>query len=169
MLYDLNIGHISDYIQFAENLGIDGCIFQMIGRTFYKKGKRDYFFENHFFKDADAAKAHIQKVIDTLKNHKIVRTTRQDFEWMKLYIDNHDFIGEQVCGSHEMNMMIDCYGEIQLCFNMKNIINGKTLGNIRDFNYGIQEVWNSEKAHEARVIMANCRLNCGMLNCHRRR
>ena len=48
--------------------------------------------------------------------------------------------------------MVDTY-EMQLCFNMKNINNGKSLGNVREFNYNVVEAWNSEKASNARVVM----------------
>lgn len=169
VIYDMNIDKIIDYIEFVENLGIDGCVFQMLSRTFFSKGGRDNFFEKHFFKDKKSALTWIQKAIDVLEKHKIVRTTKQDFEWMKLYISNPDFIGEQVCGSHEKNVMVDSYGEIQLCFNMTSINSGKSLGNIRYFDYNISTVWNSDCANNARLIMKSCRLNCGMLNCHRKK
>ena len=169
VIYDMNIDKIIDYIAFAENLGIDGCIFQMVSRTFFRKGARDNFFEKHFFKNKKSALIWIQEVIDVLGKHKIVRTTKQDFEWMKLYISNPDFIGEQVCGSHEKNVMVDSYGEIQLCFNMININSGKSLGNVRDFDYNICTAWNSDGANSVRSVMENCRLNCGMLNCHRKK
>lgn len=169
VIYDMNIDKIIDYINFAEKLEIDGCIFQMISRTFFRKGVGDSFFEKHFFKNKKDALSRIQEVIDILDKHKIVRTTKQDFEWMKLYINNPDFIGEQVCGSHEKNVMVDSYGEMQLCFNMTNINNSKSLGNVRDFNYDIKVAWNSEGANRAKLIMKDCRLNCGMLNCHRKK
>jgi MoaA/NifB/PqqE/SkfB family radical SAM enzyme len=169
VIYDLNINDLLEYINFVEKIGMDGCTFQIISRTFYRKGDGDYFFKHHFFKDKAEATSKIQDIINALPDHKIVRTTKQDFEWMKLYIENPDFIGEQVCGSHEKNIMIDCYGEIQLCFNMTKINQNKSLGNIRDFDYDISRVWDSDEADKVRLIMMNCRLNCGMLNCHRRK
>lgn len=168
VLFEENIYELQKFISFIENIGIDGAIFQMLSRTFYKKSSQDYFFEKHFFKDKIKAIEQIQSVIDIVDNHPIVRTTKQDFDWMKLYIENPDFIGEQVCGSHEKNIMINSYGEIQLCFNMKKINNGKSLGNIRDFKNGLSGLWTSDEANNVREIMENCRLNCGMLNCHRK-
>jgi len=169
VIFDRNIDYLKDFIQFVNDLEIDGCTFQILSRTFHKKGESDYFFENHFFKDKLKAIDKIQEVIDVVDNSKIIRTKKQDFEWMKLYIENPDFIGEQVCGSCEKNIMINCYGEIELCFNMKNINKGKSLGNIRDFDYNIGKIWDSEESNNVRKIMQNCRLNCGMLNCHRKR
>jgi MoaA/NifB/PqqE/SkfB family radical SAM enzyme len=85
---------------------------------------------------------------------------------MKLYVENPDFIGEQVCGSHERNIMIDQYGDVQLCFSMRGLMNGNALGNVRQTT--LSELWTSNLAAEARGIMSNCRQNCGMLNCHRK-
>jgi len=167
VIFDQNIHHLTEFIKFAEKIGLDGCLFQMLSRTFYNNGKTDQFFDNHFFKDKQNALQQVQTIIDTLNEHPIIRTTKQDFEWMKEYVKNPDFIGEQVCGSHEKNMMIDSYGEIQLCFNMKTINKGKSLGNIRDYE-SIGDVWSSCEASKIRKIMENCRLNCGMLNCHRK-
>jgi hypothetical protein len=168
VLFDDNIYLIEEFISFIESMNIDGAIFQMLSRTFYKKTERDHFFEKHFFKDKLKAINQLQGVISLLSKHPIIRTTKQDFEWMQLYIENPDFIGEQVCGSHEKNIMINNYGEIQLCFNMKKINNGNSLGNIRDFNSSLNEIWLSQEANSIREIMGNCRLNCGMLNCHRK-
>jgi MoaA/NifB/PqqE/SkfB family radical SAM enzyme len=75
VIYDMNINNLSDYITFAESLGIDGCIFQMISRTFFRKGARDVFFEKHFFKDKKNALSRMQEIIDNLDEHKIIRTT----------------------------------------------------------------------------------------------
>lgn len=169
VVFNENINYLQDFILFVENIGIDGCMFQMLSRTFYKKTAVDSFFDNHFFKDKANAVQQIQNVIDILDKHPIIRTTKQDFEWMKLYVYNPDFIGEQVCGSHERNIMIDSYGEIQLCFNMKKINNGKSLGNIRDYNNDVQKIWESKEANTIRAVMEHCRLNCGMLNCHRKK
>lgn len=168
VLFEDNIYLIVDFIFFIERMNIDGAIFQMLSRTFYKKTERDIFFEKHFFKNKSKAKNQIQTVIDLLDKHPIVRTKKQDFEWMKLYIDNPDFIGEQVCDSHEKNIMINSSGEIQLCFNMKKINSGNSLGNIRDFNNSLNEIWSSQEANSIRKIMESCRFNCGMLNCHRK-
>lgn len=168
VLFEDNIYLIEEFIPFVNNIGIDGSIFQMLSRTFYKQTERDHFFEKHFFKNKLKAINQIQAVIDLLEKYPIIRTTKQDFEWMKLYIENSDFIGEQVCGSHEKNIMINSYGEIQLCFNMKKINNGNSLGNIRDFKSSLNELWLSQEVNSIREVMENCRLNCGMLNCHRK-
>ncbi len=167
VIFDANVGQLKEFILFAEQLKIDGILFQLLSRTFYKKGQVDYFFNEHFFKDKDLAIKQIQGVIEMLESHPIIRTSRQDFQWMKLYIENPDFISEPVCNSYERNIMIDGRGETRLCFNMNKISGLQSLGNIRD--HGLEEIWNSAAAAAARKIMQDCRLSCGMLNCHRKK
>ncbi len=167
ILFDNNISLWSDYIKFAKTeLNIDGVMFQILSRTFWNRANGDPFFEKHFFQDKQEAKNVIDKIIGEFENDEFVLTKRNDLEWMKLYVENPDFIGEQVCGSHERNIMIDQYGDVQLCFSMRRLMNGNPLGNVRQTT--LSELWTSNLADEARGIMSNCRQNCGMLNCHRK-
>lgn len=169
VIFDENIEYLEEFVKFAENIGIDGVLFQMLSRTFYKKNKEDIFFNNHQFKNKIKAIKSMQGIIDVIQAHPIIRTSRQDFEWMKLYINNSNFIGEQICESYKNNLIIDSYGEIKLCFDMKKINDGKpSIGNIRDYK-NIEEIWTSREADSIRKIMENCRLNCGLLNCHRKK
>lgn len=166
IVFDRNIDLIPDYIEFAkETLKIDGVMFQMLSRTFWNRKKTDVFFDKHFFKDKEKSKKYINTIMNLPNNDGFVLTETNDFEWMKLYVDNPDFIGEQVCASHKKNIMIDQMGDVQLCFSMRGLMNGQALGNVK--NISLKEVWSSNKAEKAREIMSSCRKNCGMLNCHR--
>lgn len=167
ILLDDNMLHWPGYIRFArEELGIDGVMFQPLSRTFWNQSKGDPFFDKHFFKNKSEAIAVIDDVIRLNGLDGFVLTSANDLEWMKMYVQQPDFIGEQVCGSHERNMMVDQAGDVQLCFSMRGLMNGNPLGNTRKFS--LRELWNSVMADEARGIMAACRKNCGMLNCHRK-
>ena len=128
--------------------------------------RTDHFFSNHFFRDKVQAKKFLHEIINLLDSHKIIFTSKRDFEWMCLYIDNPEFISQQVCGSHEKNIMVTSYGELLLCFSMKEITNGASLGNVRE--HSLQEFWTGTDASKVRLIMDKCRKNCGMLNCHRK-
>lgn len=167
IIFEDNIALLPDYIRFAKNtLKIDGVMFQILSRTFWNRGKTDSFFKNNFFKDKTKAKGLIDDLISRSINDGFVLTKTQDFDWMKLYIDNPDFISEPVCGSHERNIMIDQNGDVQLCFGMRGLMNGNPLGNTRKTK--LKDLWTSRYADTARDIMSNCRKNCGMLNCHRK-
>lgn len=166
VVFNGNIHLLKDYINFAKKIGIDGVMFQMLSPTFGFQGETDVFFEKHFFEDKTKAKEYIDQIIKIYSNDGFVLTNKNDLEWMKIYIDNPHFTSEQVCNSHERNMMIDSYGDVQLCFGMKSLTDGKPLGNIR--HDSLYDLWISQSAREARKIMSICKKSCGMLHCHRR-
>ncbi|MCC6725264.1 MAG: radical SAM protein, partial [Saprospiraceae bacterium] len=95
VIFDKNIHQLYDYIQFAESLGIDGITFQILNPTFMNYSRTDHFFSNHFFKEKEQAKNYLHEIINLLDEHKIILTSKRDFEWMCLYIDNPDFISQQ--------------------------------------------------------------------------
>lgn len=166
IIFDQNLDELADYVAFAESLGVDGVMFQMLARTFANTTPHDTFFERHFPRDIGRFDAAIDALLSLQLGGARIRTSCNDLNWMKLYVRNPDFIGEQVCGSGERNMMIDQQGDVQLCFAMKGLLNGRSLGNVRQ--RGLRSLWESELAGLARGIMGSCRRNCGMLNCHRK-
>jgi MoaA/NifB/PqqE/SkfB family radical SAM enzyme len=166
IVFDQNVGELNEYVAFARELGVDGIMFQMLSRTFLLASKRDSFFEQHFPREAARVDAAIDGLLELKARGAPILTSENDLRWMKLYARNPDFIGEQVCGSAERNMMVDQHGDVQLCFSMRGLMGGRALGNVR--SWGLRELWESTLAAEARQVMAGCRQNCGMLNCHRK-
>ena len=169
VLTDRNIHGVLQYISFATELGLDGCTFQVLSPTFYRKGRKDAFYRKHFFPDRTSAIAALQELRDHLSEYPIVRTTENDLRWMQSYIANPDpeDLDDPVCNSHERNIMVDYRGEVQFCFNMRAIFDGKSIGNVRSSS--LSRLWTGDDAEAARSVMENCRKSCGMLNCHRRR
>ena len=165
ILCEINYLELEDLIEFVRSLGVDGITFQIISRTFSCQTSTDPAFEFFFPQNIELCKGNIDKIVQKYGKDPFVATSTTDFEWMKLYLDDPDFIGQPVCNSHTKNMMIDCYGEVQLCFGMTGIFGNQTLGNIS--NNSLHEIWTSDTAAEARAVMSKCRKNCGMLNCHR--
>ncbi len=163
---DLNLDELASFTDFALELGADRVLFQMLGRTFARRTARDVFFERHFPRDLARFDGVIDALVAARRAGKPIETTETDLAWMKLYVRNPDFIGEQVCGSHERNLMLDMHGHVQLCFSMRSLLGGRALGNVRE--QGLRELWEGEMARDARRVMSECRRNCGMLNCHRR-
>ena len=167
ILFDENIEDIANMVNYLVDLGVDGVMFQALSRTFLNRAKSDVFFDRHFPGDVGP----FDDAIDTLQALKRegapIVTSANDLGWMKLYVRNPDFIGEQVCGSGERNMMVDQMGDVQLCFSMRGLMDGQALGNVR--NFSLRELWDGSMATTARGIMSGCRQNCGMLNCHRKR
>ncbi|WP_239014178.1 radical SAM protein [Archangium violaceum] len=166
IIFDGNVGELDAYVEFARELGVDGMTFQMLSRTFMRASRRDTFFERHFPRDVTRVDAAIDRLLELKNAGAPVATTENDLRWMKLYARDPDFIGEQVCGSAERNMMVDQHGNVQLCFFMRALLDGRVIGNVRQS--GLRELWESDLAIQARDVMAGCRRNCGMLNCHRK-
>lgn len=166
IVFQENVSELSEYVDFACALGLDGIMFQMLSRTFLLASKRDAFFEEHFPRESARVDAAIDRLLELKAAGAPILTTENDLQWMKLYARNPDFIGEQVCGSAERNMMVDQHGDVQLCFSMRGLMGGRALGNVR--RSSLRELWESTLAAGARQIMAGCRQNCGMLNCHRK-
>ncbi|MBS1595816.1 MAG: radical SAM protein [Bacteroidetes bacterium] len=167
VIYDRNIHLIPDFIKFAEGLNLDGILFQMLDKTFANSSLEDSFFEKHFFQDVPDACNHLAEITNIRERHPIVVTSEQDFHWMIEYIKNPYSLDTVVCGSYERNIMVDSYGDVSLCFNMKELTNGRPIGNVR--KNSLYELWNNSMAIEMRTIMSQCQRTCGMLNCHRKR
>jgi MoaA/NifB/PqqE/SkfB family radical SAM enzyme len=166
VLFEENIYEIMEFVRFAEDLKLDGIIFQLLSDTFWNRGPKDLFFENHFFKNKPLAKGALAEVARSLPFHPVIRTTRNDFRWMQEYIDAPNGIKDEVCGSHEKNVIIDSSGNTKLCFNMARVFHQGTVGNVRQ--HKLRSLWYSDTSMLARRAMDGCRLACGMLNCHRK-
>ncbi len=166
VLLEGNIDGLFDLLDFLQRLSVDGATFQILSPTFHRKGPEDNFYKRHFFKNKTGAVETLQRLIKRLPDYPFVRTTATDLRWMQRYILFPDALAEGVCGSHERNMMVDHRGEVQLCFNMRKIFGGKSIGNVRSAS--LAAMWAGETAGEAREIMQGCRETCGMLNCHRK-
>lgn len=161
----LNIQSLTETLNFLEELGVDGVTLQMLSPTFHRIGRYDKFFETHFFDDKPGAINCLQKVIDEYDKFPLLRTTRSDLFWMQKYIIDPLNTAQPICNSHERNIVVDHIGDARLCFNMSKIMSGEVLGNTRDQT--LYELWHSEGSRRARQVMKDCRLSCGMLNCHR--
>ena len=166
VLTDRNIHDVLRYASFAAGLGLDGCTFQVLNPTFHRKGRKDVFYSKNFFSDRTAAIKVLQELREHLSEYPIVKTTDNDLRWMQSYIADPYGLTEAICNSHERNIMVDHLGEVQLCFAMRSIFGGKSVGNIRSSD--LSDLWAGDEAEAARGIMERCRRPCGMLNCHRR-
>ncbi len=166
ILFDENVEDIADLVSYLVDLGVDGVMFQALSRTFLNRAKSDIFFDKHFPGNVGKFDEAIDELLALQRKGAPIVTSANDLGWMKLYVRNPDFIGEQVCGSGARNMMVDQMGDVQLCFSMRGLMGGQPLGNVRDSS--LRELWDGSMAETARGIMSSCRKNCGMLNCHRK-
>lgn len=167
ILFHDNVQDAEHLVEFGRSLGVDGVTFQMLDRTFSLRGRKDHFFQNHWFRDPASARQSIAELGRRYRDDSFLLLSSQDLELMQLYLENSDVLPHAVCGSHERNLMVDMYGEVQLCAHMRSILGGQALGNVRLAR--LRDLWASDLANRAREVMDGCRRPCGMLNCHRRR
>lgn len=161
-----NIGDLQAFVTFATELGLDGCTFQVLSPTFYRRSLRDRFYERKFFPDQQLAIQALQELREQLAHYPVVKSSDEDLRWMQVYIAHPHALTEQICNSHERNMMVDHIGDVLLCFDMRKIFGGNPIGNVKDAS--LSDLWHGSIAADAREIMKNCRHPCGILNCHRR-
>lgn len=155
-----------DLLSFLKDLGVDGATLQILSPTFHLRGGRDVFYERHFFNDKPRAVELLQCLRNRLLEYPVLRVTDTDLRWMQAYIDGPMLLDEGVCNSHERNIMVDHRGDVQLCFDMRQIFDGRPIGNVRSAS--LDKLWSGKRAAAARGVMEECRRTCGMLNCHRR-
>lgn len=172
VLFRENLPELADYVEYCRDLGARHVDFQILARTFANAHKsRDVFFEKHFWRTPEEralAGRQVAAVIDRYADDPILVKKRSDLDWILAYLDDPDFRTESpVCGSHHRNLFVDAEGHVALCFNTTAILEVPYCGNVRDSS--LAEIWSGQKAAADREVMDACTLNCGALNCHRRR
>ena len=145
----------------------------MLARTFANAhANRDSFFEKHFWhtaeEKADARRLFTRFLTEIDPAGEILVKRPADLAWILRYVDDPDFASEEpICGSHHLNLIVDARGDAALCFNTKRILDDPFVGNAR--HRSLAELWRGVKAASDRSVMDVCTLNCGALNCHRRK
>ena len=168
-----NLAELGEYVEFCRGLGADHVDFQMLARTFANRspGGRDVFFEKHFWRGEEEvaeARRQLARFFARYGDDPFVVKGAEDLAWILAYVGDPDFRSERpVCGSHQSNLHVDAEGNVALCFNTAAILAAPFVGNARDRS--LAELWTGEKAAQDRGVMDACTLNCGALNCHRRR
>lgn len=172
VLFKENLAGFGDYVDFCRALGVSLVDFQVLARTFANAhASRDFFFERHFWHDRaekDEARRLFTAIFERFAGDPLLVKRPADLPWILDYVEDPDFrTVEPVCGSHDRNLLVDAEGNVALCFNTRAILAAPFVGNVRDSS--LAELWSGEKAEQDRIAMDRCTLNCGALNCHRRR
>jgi MoaA/NifB/PqqE/SkfB family radical SAM enzyme len=173
VVFKENLRHVPEFVEFCRGLGAQNVDIQVLARTFSNRhATRDAFFDKHFWttrEEKDEARALFTRFLTELDpERRILVKGREDLDWILAYIDDPDFVSAApVCGSHHLNFIVDVHGDVALCFNTRRILDEPFIGNIRGSS--LVELWAGEKAARDRGVMDQCTLNCGALNCHRRK
>lgn len=173
VLFKENLEHFPGYLDYCRSLGAQNVDLQMLARTFSNAhASRDAFFEKHFWhtrEEKAEARRMMASYLTTLDpGGEFLVKKKADLDWILRYIDDPDFTTEEaVCGSHYTNLIIDARGEGALCFNTARILPEPYIGSAAGRT--LRELWGGPKAALDRDVMDRCTLNCGALNCHRRK
>lgn len=146
-----NMHELVDLVQWVEDKGIDGIIFNPLGPTldsdpdWYKK--TDLWFD-----DLTEINDILNKLIELKKQGAKILNPPEQFEEMKKYFENPSLLMRDNCRVGVTNLSITCDGEIHTCFKMAS------LGNVREVTP--QEAWNSDLAKEIRAKIKKCDIHC---------
>jgi len=166
LLFEETLPLFKDYVEFCRKLGVDSVGFQVLSPTFANQNKeKDVFYEKHYFKDKKTAQNLLDDIYAEYKNDIFVSFS--DIDVIRRNLVHPNFESKYpVCKSHERNIIVAINGDVQLCFNTHHILKTPYLGNVRERL--LSDLWVSTEAEKARTVMNKCRLNCGLLNCHRK-
>lgn len=173
VLFKENLAHFPEFVAFCRGLGAQHVDLQVLARTFSNAHEsRDAFFEKHFWHAAEE-KAEARRLFSAFLTEldprgEFLVKRPADLDWILRYVDDPDFSTEEpICGSHHTNLIVDARGDAALCFNTKRILDDPFVGNARDSS--LADLWRGAKAAEDRDVMDACTMNCGALNCHRKK
>lgn len=173
VLFRENLADFPQFVAFCRDLGAQNVDLQVLARTFANAhSTRDAFFDKHFWhtvEEKELAKKMFVRYLTELDSGGTFLVKRPaDLDWILRYVDDPDFeTAEPVCGSHHANLIVNARGEAALCFNTARILDEPFVGSARELS--LMELWAGAKAEADRRVMDACTLNCGALNCHRRR
>jgi MoaA/NifB/PqqE/SkfB family radical SAM enzyme len=172
VLFKENLAEFPEYVEFCRDLGVSRVDFQILAHTFANASRgRDVFFERHFWHsrpEKDFARQQFRSLVARYANDDFVNKGVADLDWVLSYVEDPEFESTSpVCGSHYRNLLIDAEGNAALCFNSAAILEAPFVGNVAQRS--LAELWSGATASSHRRVMDACTLNCGALNCHRRR
>jgi MoaA/NifB/PqqE/SkfB family radical SAM enzyme len=159
-----NLEEMGGYVEMARGLGVHGVLFQMLTPTFGLDGESDPFFEENRIGGDPESLELVARWKAKFEDDPFVVTEGSDFDWMDRFARDPDFRSNTACASHERNLIVNMWGDVQLCWNMQMV----------EGNQGVPKYDGSlarilQDAGLARTVdrMKECTRNCGMLNCHR--
>ena len=166
-VFERNYRSLSELVEFARGLGIDGIQFQLLSPSFAVRDREDTFYQQESCQDRTAASAALRAFSAKYAEDPFVVTRSADLLRFADYLHDAQAALGEACESPQRHLMIDVRGEIQLCFNMRSVTGGKTVGNTRQATLG--DLWRSAHTARMRKIMQTCRRDCSLLACHHRR
>ena len=161
-----NLNSILEHINFFDDLGIDGIMFQPLqypfGLSIPGKWYKNFLY---FPKSSPEIANSLEIILDFKEENDFIMHSREEIELWKYYFENPEYLPNYInpCKSYEQNLIIDTCGNVKFCFN-KLIEPINRIGNI--LTHTINELWKGKTALQIKESMKTCNRACGVMACH---
>jgi len=146
-----NMHELAAIVRKAEEMGLDGVIFNPLGPTI--DSDPEWFRKTDlWFDDLGEINGVLDDLIAMKKAGAKILNPPEQFEGMKDYFANPTLLMREHCMVGVTNLSITADGNIHTCFKMP------PLGNVRQTTP--QAVWDSKEARELRKKIKCCDIHC---------
>jgi MoaA/NifB/PqqE/SkfB family radical SAM enzyme len=146
-----NMHELTAIVRKAEDMGLDGVIFNPLGPTI--DSDAEWFKKTDlWFDDLGAVNGVLDELISMKKSGAKILNPPEQFEGMKAYFAKPTLLMREQCMVGITNLSITAEGNIHTCFKMP------PLGNVRQTTP--QAVWDSKEARELRKKIKCCDIHC---------
>lgn len=161
-----NINSLAEHIEFFQDLGIDGIMFQPIQYPFglpIPEGWHKHF-DKYPHSEEDIQNT-IKYILSLKKDNSFVMNSKEEVELWLPYFRNPEYMSKKLnpCKAYEQNLIVDVCGNVKFCFN-KEIKPKNKIGNI--LTTSIEELWNGKNASKEKKTLRSCNRACGIMACH---
>jgi len=161
-----NINSLPDHIEFFQDLGIDGIMFQPIQYPFGLLTPKNWY--KHFGKFPNSnedIQLGINYLLSLKRDNGFVMNSKEEIELWLSYFRNPEYCPESLkpCKAYEQNLIVDVCGNVKFCFN-REIQPKNKIGNI--LTTSIEELWNGKNALQEKKNLRSCNRACGIMACH---
>lgn len=146
-----NMHELTAIVRKAEDMGLDGVIFNPLGPTI--DSDPEWFKKTDlWFDDLPAINAVLDELIAMKKAGAKILNPPEQFEGMKEYFAKPTLLMREQCMVGITNLSITAEGNIHTCFKMP------PLGNVRQTTP--KAVWDSKETREFRKKIKGCDVHC---------
>ena len=161
-----NINSLPKHIDFFQDLGIDGIMFQPIQYPFGLLIPKNW--HKHFDKFPHSEEdilSGINYILSLKQDNGFIMNSKEELELWLSYFRNPEYLPNDLnpCKAYEQNLIVDVCGNVKFCFT-KEIKPKNKIGNI--LTTSIEELWNGKNALQEKEVMRSCNLACGIMACH---
>ncbi|WP_069997870.1 radical SAM protein [Cellulosilyticum sp. I15G10I2] len=159
-----NLENIQETIEFFEELGFDGIVFEAIQPNYSintTEYKIDWSEGNELYPKEHQYINGINKLVELKHLGKKILQTEEQLNDIIHYFKNPNFIADKKCQAMNTTIIIDDFGEVSFCFGMERL-GYKSLGNVK--KQKLRDIW--KESFPIRLSAQHCNFGCGIKNSH---